>query len=79
MLTAASFSEHGAIPAASFESLEFLYDKAIANPSEITQDEKHQILEWPSRETMEENTLKHLHKTVDELFKTAATDPEALT
>ncbi|GIJ86353.1 hypothetical protein Asppvi_005241 [Aspergillus pseudoviridinutans] len=60
-------------------SMESLYDKAIQSPSEITQDEKHAILEWPSLEQMEETSQKYVGKSLQDLFHTAANDPLALT
>ncbi|KAF7122561.1 hypothetical protein CNMCM5793_000586 [Aspergillus hiratsukae] len=60
-------------------SMESLYDKAIQSPSEITQEEKHAIMEWPSLEQMEETTQKYLGKSLRDLIHTAANDPLALT
>ncbi|EAW17352.1 uncharacterized protein NFIA_072660 [Aspergillus fischeri NRRL 181] len=60
-------------------SLESLYDKAIQSPSEITLEEKHTILEWPSLEHMEETTQKYVGKSLRDLIHTAANDPLALT
>ncbi|RHZ58446.1 hypothetical protein CDV55_106572 [Aspergillus turcosus] len=60
-------------------SMESLYDKAIQSPSEITQEEKHAIMEWPSLEQMEETTQKYLGKSLQDLIHTAANDPLALT
>lgn len=79
MSNMSNMSELGNNPVAPWETLEPLFDKAIINPNEVTQNEKHQILEWPSRETMEENISKYLHRTVDELFQTACNNPDALT
>ncbi|RJE22167.1 hypothetical protein PHISCL_05487 [Aspergillus sclerotialis] len=79
MSNMSNMSELGNNPVAPWETLEPLFDKAITNPNEVTQNEKHQILEWPSRETMEENVSKYLHRTVDGLFQTACNDPDALT
>ncbi|RLM00096.1 hypothetical protein CFD26_107548 [Aspergillus turcosus] len=58
-------------------SMESLYDKAIQSPSEITQEEKHAIMEWPSLEQMEETTQKYLGKSLQDLIHTAANDPLA--
>ncbi|PKX97741.1 uncharacterized protein P174DRAFT_458340 [Aspergillus novofumigatus IBT 16806] len=60
-------------------SMESLYDKAIHSPSEITQEEKHAILEWPSLEQMEETSQKYVGKSLQDLIHTAANDPRALT
>jgi hypothetical protein len=60
-------------------SMESLYDKAIQSPSEITQGEKHAIMEWPSLEQMEETTQKYVGKSLQDLIHTAANDPLALT
>jgi hypothetical protein len=59
--------------------LEILYDKAIHSPSEITQEEKHAILEWPSLKQMEETSQKHVGKSLQDLIHTAVNDPLALT
>lgn len=58
---------------------EILYDKAIHSPSEITQEEKHAILEWPSLEQMEETSQKYVGKSLQDLIHTAVNDPLALT
>ncbi|RHZ43050.1 uncharacterized protein CDV56_100339 [Aspergillus thermomutatus] len=60
-------------------SMESLYDKAIHSPSEITQKEKHAIMEWPSLEQMEETSQKYVGESLQDLIHTAANDPLALT
>jgi hypothetical protein len=60
-------------------SKEGLYDKAIQSPSEITLDEKHAIMEWPSLEQMEETSQKYVGNSLQDLIHTAANDPLALT
>ncbi|KAF4212023.1 hypothetical protein CNMCM8980_010006 [Aspergillus fumigatiaffinis] len=62
-----------------WSSMESLYDKAIQSPSEITQGEKHAILEWPSLDQMEETSQKYVGKSLQDLIHTAANDPLALT
>ncbi|RHZ43051.1 uncharacterized protein CDV56_100608 [Aspergillus thermomutatus] len=37
-------------------AMESLWDKAIQSPAEITQEEKHKVLGWPTWEEMQENT-----------------------
>ncbi|KAF7122560.1 hypothetical protein CNMCM5793_000585 [Aspergillus hiratsukae] len=58
---------------------ENLWDKAIQSPAEITREEKHKILGWPTWEEMQENAQKYLGESVEELFKKAITNPGALT
>ncbi|RLM00097.1 hypothetical protein CFD26_107574 [Aspergillus turcosus] len=58
---------------------ESLWDKAIQFPAEITREEKHKILGWPTWEEMQENTRMYLGKSVEELFQKAITSPGALT
>jgi hypothetical protein len=58
---------------------ESLWDKAIQSPAEITQEEKHRILGWPTWEQMQENAQRYLGESVEELFQKAIANPEALT
>jgi hypothetical protein len=62
-----------------FAQLEPLWDKAIQSPAEISDDEKHQLMEWPPRAEMEAKALKYLGLSVDDLFQKAATAPLTLT
>ncbi|KAI9372097.1 hypothetical protein BJX61DRAFT_543045 [Aspergillus egyptiacus] len=60
--------------------IEPLFDKAINSPANVTQEEKHKIVEWiPSRDEMEARTRKYLNRSLDDLFHTAAMDRDSLT
>ncbi|KAJ5552815.1 hypothetical protein N7494_002193 [Penicillium frequentans] len=62
-----------------FAQLEPLWDKAIQSPGNISLEEKHQLMEWPTLDEMQANAKKHLGMSVEDLFRKASGDPHSLT